>query len=64
MPTEPPWAALNFHTEPEAALLGAEFAQERAPEREVLKRALFARLDAVLDPEIVIASSSSGLLMS
>src|SRR5262249_61375246 len=33
-------------------------------EREELKRALLARLDAVLDPEIVIASSSSGLLMS
>ena len=61
---EPPWAALSFHTEPEAALAGAEFVQESAPEREELKRALLARLDAVLDPEIVIASSSSGLLMS
>ena len=29
-----------------------------------MKRALLARLDAVLDPAIVIASSSSGLLMS
>jgi len=50
--------------EPEAALAGAEFVQESAPEREELKRALLARLDAVLDPAIVIASSSSGLLMS
>jgi carnitine 3-dehydrogenase len=64
LPAQPPWAALSFHAEPEAALAGAEFVQESAPEREALKRALLARLDAVLDPEIVIASSSSGLLMS
>ena len=64
LPAKPPWAALTFHTEPEAALAGAEFVQESAPEREELKRALLARLDAVLAPEIVIASSSSGLLMS
>jgi carnitine 3-dehydrogenase len=55
---------LSFHAEPEAALAGAEFVQESAPEREDLKRALLARLDAVLDPEMVIASNSSGLLMS
>ena len=45
-------------------MAGAEFVQESAPEREGMKRALLARLDAVLDPAIVIASSSSGLLMS
>src|SRR5215831_10547648 len=64
LPAEPPWAALSFHTEPEAAVVGADFIQESAPEREELKRTLLARLDAVLDPEIVIASSWSGLLMS
>ena len=64
LPAEPPWAALRFHTQPEAAVAGAEFIQEGAPEREELKRTLLTRLDAVLDPEIVIASSSSGLLMS
>ena len=64
LPVEPPWAALSFHAQPEAALAEAEFVQESAPEREELKRALLARLDAVLDPAIVIASSSSGLLMS
>jgi carnitine 3-dehydrogenase len=64
LPTEPPWAALSFHAEPEAALAGVEFVQESAPEREDVKRALLARLDAALDPAIVIASSSSGLLMS
>ncbi|HYM73567.1 MAG TPA: 3-hydroxyacyl-CoA dehydrogenase NAD-binding domain-containing protein, partial [Stellaceae bacterium] len=64
LPAEPPWAALSFHPDPESALAGAEFVQESAPEREDLKRALLARLDAALDPAIVIASSSSGLLMS
>ncbi|HZK90874.1 MAG TPA: 3-hydroxyacyl-CoA dehydrogenase NAD-binding domain-containing protein [Stellaceae bacterium] len=64
LPDEPPWAALSFHAEPEAALAGAEFVQESAPEREDLKRVLLTRLDAALDPSVVVASSSSGLLMS
>lgn len=64
LPAGPPWGSLSFHAEPEPALAGADFVQESAPEREELKRALLARLDAVLDPEVVIASSSSGLLMS
>jgi carnitine 3-dehydrogenase len=64
LPDEPPWNALSFHKEPEAALADAEFVQESAPEREDLKRALLSRLDAALDPSVVIASSSSGLLMS
>ena len=34
LPAEPPWAALSFHAEPEAALAGAEFVQESAPERQ------------------------------
>jgi carnitine 3-dehydrogenase len=61
---EPPWHALSFHVEPEGALAGAEFVQESGPEREDFKRSLLARLDAALDPSVVIASSSSGLLMS
>ncbi|HWD59824.1 MAG TPA: 3-hydroxyacyl-CoA dehydrogenase NAD-binding domain-containing protein [Stellaceae bacterium] len=64
LPAVPPWQRLSFHAEPEAALEGAAFVQESAPEREDLKRALVARLDAALDPSVVIASSSSGLLMS
>jgi len=43
---------------------GADFVQENAPEREPVKRALLARLDAVVPPEVVIASSSSGLLIT
>jgi carnitine 3-dehydrogenase len=64
LPSAPPLAALSFHAEAEAALAGAEFVQESAPEREDVKIALLRRLDAALPPEIVIASSSSGLLMS
>jgi 3-hydroxyacyl-CoA dehydrogenase len=64
LPDEMPEDRLSFHVDPEAALAGADFVQENAPEREELKRALLARLDAALPPEVIIASSSSGLLMS
>jgi carnitine 3-dehydrogenase len=60
----PPYAALRFCADPESAVAGADFVQEQAPEREEVKQALLARIDAVLPPEIVIASSSSGLLIS
>jgi 3-hydroxyacyl-CoA dehydrogenase len=56
--------ALAFHAEPEAAASGADFVQENAPEREEVKQALLQRLDRVVAPEVVIASSSSGLLIS
>lgn len=54
----------RFVATPEAAVEGAEFVQENAPEREDLKRELFGRLDKLLPPDIVIASSASGLLMT
>jgi len=54
----------EFFKEPVAAVKGAEFVQESGPEREDLKIELFATLDAVLPPETVIATSSSGLLIS
>jgi len=55
---------LRFATDVEAALEGAQFVQENAPEDEALKVALFARMDAVLAPEVIIASSTSAFLMS
>ena len=55
---------LSFHDTLEEALRDVEFVQENGPERLDLKLDLFARIDAVLDPDVVIASSSSGLLMS
>jgi carnitine 3-dehydrogenase len=48
----------------EAAVTGAEFVQESAPERLDLKRELLAALDAVTPPEVVIGSSTSGFAMT
>ncbi|WP_419340773.1 3-hydroxyacyl-CoA dehydrogenase NAD-binding domain-containing protein [Achromobacter sp. PD1] len=56
--------ALRFEPDLEAALAGADFVQENAPEREDFKTTLFARMDAVLPPQVIVASSSSGLIMS
>jgi 3-hydroxyacyl-CoA dehydrogenase len=60
----PPHQNLTFHAAPEAAVAEAGFVQENAPEREGIKQQVLARIDAVLPPDIVIASSSSGLLIS
>ena len=55
---------LSFAASLEAAVEGADFVQESAPEREGLKTDLMARIDAAAGPDAVIASSSSGLLPS
>ncbi|MGD9617329.1 MAG: 3-hydroxyacyl-CoA dehydrogenase NAD-binding domain-containing protein [Alphaproteobacteria bacterium] len=60
----PPQDLLTFHPDPERAAEGADFVQESAPERENIKQEVLARIDAALPEEIVIASSSSGLLIS
>ena len=54
----------RFEADPVAAVAGADFVQENAPERYDVKQKLLPRIDAVLPPEVVIASSSSGLLAS
>ena len=54
----------SFHTCPIAAVRGAAFVQENAPERLDIKRALYAEIDAALPPDAILASSSSGLMMS
>ena len=56
--------AIRFHAEPEQAVAAAAFVQESAPERTEAKRALYARLEAAMAPEAVVASSSSGLMMT
>ena len=53
---------LRFDQDLEVAVAGADLVQECAPEREGLKRELLATIDAVVPPEVIIASSSSGLL--
>ena len=47
---------------PEAAVEGAQFVQESAPEREPLKRELLARASSSAGPDVIFASSTSGLL--
>jgi carnitine 3-dehydrogenase len=53
---------LSFRADLTEAVASVDFVQENAPEREDLKRRLLAQIDAVAPPEILIASSSSGLL--
>jgi L-gulonate 3-dehydrogenase len=48
----------------EEALAGALYAQESTPERVEVKREVYARLDALADPETILASSTTALLPS
>ncbi len=57
-------ARLRFAATAAEAVTGAPFVQESAPEDTVIKRALYAELDRALGPDAVLASSSSGLLIS
>ena len=50
--------------EVKAAVEDADFIQESAPEREDLKIALFAEIDQYARPDVLICSSTSGLLPS
>jgi carnitine 3-dehydrogenase len=55
---------LQFTTDMPAAVKTADFVQENGPERIDFKKKLFAQLDALLGPDVIIASSSSGITMS
>ncbi|MBW0090990.1 3-hydroxyacyl-CoA dehydrogenase [Pseudonocardia sp. KRD-184] len=55
-------ARLSFTSDTADAAAAADFVQENAPEREDVKHALFAVLDAAARPDVVLASSSSGML--
>ena len=55
---------LTFHAGPAAAVDGVEFVQESAPEKLDVKRTLYAEIDTVLPGDVVMASSTSGLIMS
>ncbi|MBV9077961.1 MAG: 3-hydroxyacyl-CoA dehydrogenase [Methylobacteriaceae bacterium] len=52
---------IAFVATPEEAVAGADFVQENGPERLDVKQDLYVRLDAATSPDVVIASSSSGL---
>jgi len=52
---------LHFHADPASAVEAADLVIESGPERLDLKRTLFAALDEAAAPDVVLASSSSGL---
>jgi len=53
---------LTFTSDPAEAVADADFVQENGPEREDVKHALYAVLDEAARPDVVLASSSSGML--
>jgi 3-hydroxyacyl-CoA dehydrogenase len=57
-------ANLTFTSDIAQALAGADLVQENGPERIDFKQKLYGQLDELLPPDVIIASSSSGLTMS
>jgi 3-hydroxyacyl-CoA dehydrogenase len=55
---------LSFIRDLPAAVAGVDLIQENGPERIDFKKKLYGQLDELLPPEVIIASSSSGLTMS
>jgi 3-hydroxyacyl-CoA dehydrogenase len=55
---------LTFTTDLAKSVKGAGLVQENGPERIDFKKKLYGQLDELLPPEVIIASSSSGLTMS
>ena len=57
-------ARLTFEPDLEKAVAGCDLVQENGPERLDFKRKLYDQLDTILSPDVIIASSTSGLTMS
>jgi 3-hydroxyacyl-CoA dehydrogenase len=55
---------LKFTADLAQAVKGADLVQENGPERIDFKKKLYEQLDELLSPDVIIASSSSGLTMS
>src|SRR6201995_2229521 len=55
---------LKFTSDLAQALTGTDLVQENGPERIDFKQKLYGQLDELLPPDVIIASSSSGLTMS
>src|SRR5215470_13674764 len=55
---------LTFTADLAQAVAGVDLVQENGPERIDFKQKLYGQLDELLPPEVIIASSSSGLTMS
>src|SRR3954452_883050 len=57
-------SALSFSANMAEALSGVDFVQENGPERLDFKQKLYGEMDELLPPDVIIASSSSGIPMS
>lgn len=55
---------ITFHDNLSAAVEGAAFVQESVPERIEIKHALYREIESLLEPDVVVASSASGLTLS
>ena len=55
---------LTFCETPEQTATGADFIQESAPERLEIKREIYDRFEKALEPDVIVSTSTSGLLMS
>jgi 3-hydroxyacyl-CoA dehydrogenase len=55
---------LTFVSDLPTAVKGVDLVQENGPERIDFKKKLYQQLDELLPPDVIIASSSSGLTMS
>lgn len=55
---------LTFDPDPAKALSGAGFVQENGPERVDIKRILLTEISAAVADDVIIATSSSGILIS
>jgi 3-hydroxyacyl-CoA dehydrogenase len=55
---------LTFTADMPTAVRAADFVQENGPERIDFKKKLYQQLDELLTPDVIVASSSSGLTMS
>ncbi|TDE35403.1 3-hydroxyacyl-CoA dehydrogenase NAD-binding domain-containing protein [Antarcticimicrobium sediminis] len=55
---------LSLHDTLEAAVEGADFVQENVPERQAIKADVLGRLDRALPGNVIIATSTSGLMLS
>jgi 3-hydroxyacyl-CoA dehydrogenase len=55
---------LTFSRDLPTAVAGADLVQENGPERLEFKQKLYKQLDGLLPPNVIIASSSSGIKMS
>jgi 3-hydroxyacyl-CoA dehydrogenase len=55
---------VTFKTSLEETVAEADFIQESGPERLEIKRELYARMDRAARPQVILSTSSSGILIS